>query len=343
MRSIQYMLIKNRRQFLRHGILVPRSGQRPYGAHHSLAHDLAGLSASPKESVEQDFIREISESTAHTVLISSESLWRLLRVRARAERLIGSLRSLDLDIVLVLYVRNQPQCMNSAYVQNVKSLLQASDFTVFATSAMSKEKKYAYSHWISFAETHKLTMLARPFSQPVRARGVTVDFLETLGMSSTAGIDTAIEKNVSVGPFSLEVARTLLRRIGGPDRLTPGQADQCRSAYRSEIKKRRIEDRGYCGLTTGFAAEVESRFAEDNRRFSEFAWGMPWQEVFASDVGLSFEPNDYAVTGVPADRRQLLSEVLGTLEPKVNAILSQSSAITRQRRALSALADRLKI
>lgn len=342
MRSIQFMLIKNRKQFLRHGILVPRSGQRPYGAHHSLAHDLAGLSASPGDSIKQDFIREVSESTAHTVVVSSESLWRLLRVPAQAERVIGCLRSLDLKIVLVLYVRNQPQCLNSAYVQNVKTWLQADDFPVFATQALSKKKKYAYSHWITFADAHKVTMLARPFSQPVRARGVTQDFLRTIGISSTGDIDTEIEKNVSVGPLSLEIARTLLRRIGGPDKLTRDQADKCRSAYRSELKKQGIEDRDYCGLTTDFASEVEARFAEDNDRFSQYAWGKPWHEEFASDVGRHFVPNDYAVTGVPADRRRLLDDVLATLGPRVDAILGQAQRPSK-RRMLSALADRLKL
>ena len=336
------MLNKNRKRFLKHGILVPQSGQRPYGAHHALAHDLAGLSSSPTESSEQAFIREVTESSAHTVLISSETLWPVLGVPAQAERLIGCLRSLDLDITVVAYLRNQPQYLNSSYVQNMKTWLRADEFPAFAQRARSNQGKYSYSHWIAFAQRHRVEMLARPFSEPVRRLGVTRDFLATIGLSATDSFDTAIERNVAVGPFSVEVARRLLRRMGGPNKLTRAQADQCRSALRSELKTRGIEDHGYCGLTTSFAAEVEAQFADDNSLISHFAWGKPWQDVFAFDVGQSFEPNDYSVTGVPADRRQLLGEVLDSLEPKVDAILSNSVLGTRKpSRMLSALKSRL--
>ena len=336
------MLMQNRKRFLKHGILVPESGQRPSGAHRDLVHDLAGVPAGPTENAEQRFIREVSDTCADTVLISSETLWPLLAVQAQAERLIGCLKSLDLDIVLVVYVRNQPQYMNSSYVQNVKTWLRADEFPAFARRALTQHAKYAYSHWMTFAERHKVALLARPFSQAVRKSGVTQDFLATIGVTSSSGFDTAIERNVSVGPFSVEVARTLGRRIGSPNKLTRPQADQCRWAFRSELRKRQIEDRGYCGLTTSFAAEVEQRFAEDNSRFAQFAWGKPWSEVFASDVGRSFEPNDYLMTGVPADRRQLLGEVLASLEPQIDAILSGSllSDSNRKRWTLSALKNR---
>ena len=337
--SIQSMLKKNRRQFLKHGILVPESGQRPYGAHHELVHDLAGPPAGPAGGAGQAFIREVLRSSAHTVLISSENLWPLLGVEARAERLIAALRALDLDVTLLVYVRNQPQYLNSSYVQNVKTWLRDEEFSAFARRARAQPGKFTYSRWMTFAQRHKAAMLVRPYSKPVREVGVTEDFLATIGLSSK-GFDTAIERNVAVGPFSVEVARRLMRRIGGPSRLTRLQADQCRSALRSEIKSRRIEDRGYCGLTTAFAAELEAHFAADNAALAHFAWGRPWRDMFASDVGQSFEPNDYAVTGVPADRAQLLAEVLHSLEPRVDAILSSSSPPKPKLWSLSGLRSR---
>jgi hypothetical protein len=318
------MLKKDRKRFLRHGILVPESGQGRSGSHRALVHDLAGVPQDPNDRVEQDFIREVQQSNAESILISSEFMWPLLGVRAQAERLIGSLGSLDLDVVLVVYVRNQPQYLNSSYVQSVQTWLRADDFPAFARRARTHQGKYSYSHWISFAERHHAALLARPFCESVRKDGVTRDFLATIGVSAIEGFDTAIERNVSPGPFSVEVARSLLRRIGGPKNLTRAQAEQCRAAFRSQLKKLPVEDRGYCGLTTSFAAEVEAQFAEDNARFSRFAWGRPWHEVLASDVGQSFEPNDYSVTGVPADRRQLLGEVLDRLEPEIDAIMSGS-------------------
>jgi hypothetical protein len=283
----------------------------------------------------------VGDSPAHSVVISSENLWPLLGARARAERLFGRLRALDFDIVLVVYVRNQPQYLNSAYVQNVKTLLQADDFAYFAPRALQQKRKYTYSHWIGFADRHKVEMLARPYCEAVRAGGVTRDFLATIGIAAPHELDAAVERNVSVGPFSVEVARTLLRRLGGPDKLTAPQAEQCRAAYRAELKRRRLDDHGYCGLTTAFAAEVERRCAEDNDRFARFAWGKPWHDIFASDLGRSYEPNDYAMTGVPADRRQLLAEVLAQLQPKVDAIMSGSAPGNGRWWTLSRLTSRV--
>ena len=339
------MLKKNRKQFLKHGILVPETGQRPYGAHHRLALDLAGRSECSSDSVEQEFIRELSKSSAHTVLMSSENFWPLLGVQCQAERLIGCLRSLGFEIEIVVYVRNQPQYLNSSYVQNVKTWLYSGEFFAFANRARSHRNKYTYSHWLTFAERHSVSLLVRPFSEQVRRTGVTQDLLATIGLSSAEGFNTAIERNVSVGSFAVEVARRLLRRIGGPDRLTHLQADQCRSVFQSELKYRRIDDDAYCGLTTSLAAEVETQFAEDNARLSHAAWGKPWHEMFATDVGQVFEPNDYALTGVPPDRREVLGEVLDSLGREVDAILNGSRRSRRipSRWTLSALKARLPL
>lgn len=343
--SIQLMLKKSRKRFLQHGILVPQTGQRTYGAHHRLAHDLAGLSEGSSDSVEQEFLREISRSSAHTVLMSSENFWPLLSVQHRAERLIDCLGALGFQIEVVVYVRNQPQYVNSSYVQNVKTWLYSGEFSDFAGRARSQRNKFTYSHWLTFAERHGVSLLARPFSEPVRRTGVTRDFLATIGLSSAEGFDSEIERNVSVGPFAVEVARRLVRRIGGPDRLTRLQADQCRSIFQRELKSRRVDDDVYCGLTTSLAADVETQFAEDNARFSHAAWGKPWDEVFASDVARHFEPNDYAIAGVPPGRRELLGEVIDTLGPKVDAISRGAPATGRKtvRSALSSLKARLPL
>lgn len=327
MRTIQFLLKKNRKRLLREDILVPTSGQRPYGAHHDLAYDLAGLQKDSAGSGEEAFITEVAASPARTVLISSENLWPILVNRKSGERVLQRLRSMDFEIAIVLYVRNQPQYLNSSYVQNVKTLLWGGGFPAFAHHALSNTKKFYYSHWIRWSKLYGAEMLVRPYSAEVRGTGIPVDFLTTIGLTSTKRLDTAIERNVSVGPFSVETARSLLRLVGGPDQLDAWQAEQCRSVFWSELKRHGVKDRGYCGLTTSFAAEVEQRFAEDNLRFSEFAWGRPWRDVFASDIGLSYQSNDYAATGVPIEQRSRLRDLLASLEPKLRTILGQKPGL----------------
>ena len=320
--SIQFVLKENRKQFLKDGFLVPESGQTAMGAHRPLAFSLSGMQAPPEAaSAEQDLVREVSDSDAHSVLISSEFLWTILTHEDRAKRLIGQLRSLGLDITIVMYVRNQPQYINSFYQHNA-NFRGNCDFSSFASRAQRNKRMYTYSRWIAFAETHDVPLLARPFSEEVRKRGVIEDFLTTAGLASASHYNTAVELRRSVGPFRVAVAQSLMQRVGDPKRLTEQQASECRRVVSGELKRRKIDDRGYCGLTTELAEEIEQKFSDDNARFSQFAWGKPWNEVFASDVGQIFKPNDYSMTGIPADRRQLLSEVLASLEPKIDAILA---------------------
>jgi len=321
--SIQYMLRKNRRRFLKHGFLVPESGQSRNGAHRILVHELAGRPLDETEGVSQKFDHEVRKSDAHTVLISSEFMWPILRVPSQAERLIGHIRAMGFDVSLVVYLRNQPQFINSSYVQASTALQQGDEFLPFVNRGFARNNHYAYSHWITIAERHGLTVLARPFSQTVRRGGVLEDFLTTIGVPSPGKFDTAVERNRSAGPFTVAVARELVRRIGTPGRLTPRQTAACRKAFRAEFRQLDIDDYDYCGLTTPLAAEIEQRYFDDNARFAAFAWGTSWQEMFSSDLGQSYEVNDYAVTGVPPERRALMAEVLGRLEPEIDAVLAR--------------------
>lgn len=321
--SIQFMLKQNRGRLLKQGILFPESGRGRNGAHRVLVYALAGRPLNESEGVSQKFEREVRESDAQTLLISSEFLWPVLADQSRAQCLVERLRSMGFEVTLLMYLRNQPQFFNSSYSQTATSLQHDEEFQPFVKRGFMNKRHYTYSHWGTTALRHGVNLLARPFSQTVRKRGVIEDFLTTIGVPSFSGFDMAIERNRSAGPFAVAVARALVRRMGGPARLADWQLPACRKAFRTEMRQHGIEESAYCGLTTPLAAEIEQRCSEDNARFAEFAWGTSWEEMFASDIGQSYEPNDYDVTGVPPERRELLANVVGRLQPKIDAILAQ--------------------
>jgi hypothetical protein len=321
--SIQYVLKKDRKRFLKHGILVPQSGQGSGGAHRTLAYTLAGLPVPPEDDgAEEAFVHELAASPAETVLISSEFLSRILCHPRQGARLLGRLRSLELDVTVLIYVRNQTQFLNSSYAQAVKSFRQGGEFAGFACQAIDSSRKHSYSRWADFSATHQMPVLARPFSEAVRRTGLIEDFLRTVGVASARGFDTTAALNNSVGPFSVAVARSLLGRLGGPERLTKPQASRCRAALLAALETAGIEDRGYCGLTSDLAREIERAFAADNGVFARFAWGKSWSEVFVSEMGLNFEPNDYSVTGLPAEHRPLFDSLLARLDREIKVILA---------------------
>lgn len=342
--SVQSVLMRNRGRFLKDGILVPHSGQTASGSHRYLAYDLAGLPV-PRYAVAADrnLGAEVARSEAETVLISSEFLWSILARHEAAQRLLARLRALDLDVTVLLYVRNQPQYFNSIY-QHDANFRRLRALPTFLRGARRNEARYGYSRWLDFARAHDLPLLVRPFSAEVREAGVVEDFLTAVGVSTADDYDTKVELRRSVGPFTVAAAQSLMGRFEDPKGLSEQQASDCRQALRAELRRRHIVDQGYCGLTSEFAAEVEEAFQEDNARFSHAAWGKPWQEVFATDVARHFEPNDYAIAGVPPDRRALLGEVLDSLGPEVDAILSGSRTRGKPKPwMLSALRARLPL
>lgn len=319
--SVQSVLKANRERLLADGILVPRSGQTASGSHRHLAFSLAGLPVPREaEAAGRDLEREIAASDAGTVLISSEFLWSILARPEGAERVLGALKGLGLDVTILLYVRNQPQFLNSMY-QHDANFRRRRSFATFVGAARRNLSRYGYSRWIELARIQSVPLLVRPFSEDLRRQSVIEDFLAAVGVPSAGRYDTAVALRRSVGPFTVAVAQSLMEQLGEAGKLTEKQASGCRHALRDELRRRGIADHGYCGLTTGLAAEIEGCFAEDNGRFAEFAWGKPWNEAFACDVGRSFEPNDYAVTGIPAERIALFDEVVASLAPRIHAIM----------------------
>ncbi|PWE21730.1 hypothetical protein DF188_05820 [Aliarcobacter skirrowii] len=115
--SIQDMLVRNYDLFLKQDVLVPKSGIKYGMAHHGLA-NLAeeDFSLETKENYE-DLIKEIDESNAKTVIISSE-LFSYVKPRY-IEQIHQYLNKYDVKIVF--YVREQVKLFESGYLQNLKA------------------------------------------------------------------------------------------------------------------------------------------------------------------------------------------------------------------------------
>lgn len=327
--SIQSVLKRNQALFLQHGILVPTAGQSGKGVHPSLVHKLAGLPVRPEwERADESFVRELKETSPHTVIISAEFMWKLTQEKAKSDHLIESLRSLGLDIELLCYVRNQPQFLNSAYSQGVKTFQHGMRFDRYVKHQISRIGRLTYTKQIKVAEEHGVRLTARPFSAEIRKKGLIEDFLNTVGVSSPDAFIQDAHFNQSVGPLYIATARKLFRQVVGKRKLTMLQARECVRALRKEVDLRGIEEPSYMGLTADLAQEIQQFYRESNDRFAQFAWGRSWSEVFASDVAQTFESNDFDSIPATADRRTTVREIADQLAPKLEKILNDEQLST---------------
>ena len=291
--SIQWFLQENRTELLNHGYFVPGSETRR-GAHHSLAESLAGLEVGEhREPLVAASIAAIAETPAQAIVISSEALEGLLRNQQHAETFFDGIRELNLEPKLILFPRNQAQWINSSYPQTVQAFRGCDSFDSCAVG-FAQSPGARFSPWIGLAEAHGAELIARPFSKETIAIGVVPEFLQSIGLSSSQFRDTEIRRNEAVGPFTVSVAREVLRAITEPQQpLTFLQAKQCKMELAAYLQRNGWIDRGYCGLSTLLARHVEKELRPDNDAFAQRVWSKSWAEVFDADVTEEFTPNDF--------------------------------------------------
>ena len=288
--SIQWFLQENRAELLKHGYFVPES-ETKRGAHHALAEGLAGLEVGDhREPLVARSIAAISETPAPAIIISSEALEGLLRNRHHAEIFFNRVRRLNLQPKFILFPRNQPQWINSSYASTVKSFRRSDSFETCAIRfAQSPDARF--SRWIRLAETHGAELITWPFSKETLRRGVIPEFLHGIGITSLQFRDRAVRRNEAVGPFTVSVARQVLRSVG--KEMTWLQAKKCKVELANYLHQNGCTDNGYCGLSTALARHVEEELRSDNDVFAQRVWGKSWADVFAADVTEQFTPNDF--------------------------------------------------
>ena len=290
--SIQWFLQENGAELLKQGYFVPES-ETKRGAHHALAEALAGLDVGEhREPLVTRSIRAIAETPAEVIMISSEALEGLLRNRRHTKAFFNRIRELSLEPKLILFPRNQPQWINSSYASSVKSFRRSDSFQLGALQ-FARSSDARFSRWIELAETYDAELIARPFSKQTIARGVIPEFLRSIGITSSQFRDRAVRRNEAVGPFTVSVAREVLRSIG--KEMTWLQAKKCKVALAGYLRHNNCTDAGYCGLSTMLARHIEEELRCDNDGFAQGVWGKGWADVFAADVTEQFTPNDFEV------------------------------------------------
>jgi hypothetical protein len=291
--SIQWFLQENRAELLKHGYFVPESATK-HGAHHAIARKLCGQELRDHEqSAAAKFARALDETPSEAIVISSEALEGLLRKRDYARVFFTRIGELNLKPKLVLFPRNQSRWINSSYSSVVKTFRRSESFQAFAPK-LTQHFSVRYSPWIDLADAHHAELIARPFTRKTIARGVVPEFLLAIGINSSQFPDADIRRNEAAGPFTVSVARDVLRSIGGAGKqLKWLQAMRCKTKLATYLGEKGLADTGYCGLTTALARHIERELRSDNDVFAQRVWGRPWVEIFTADIGEEFMPNDF--------------------------------------------------
>jgi hypothetical protein len=291
--SIQWFLQENRAELLRLGYFVPES-ETTHGAHHALVGKLCGQELqAEQQSVAAKFAQALDKTPAQIVVLSSEALEGGLRNRDYAKTFFSRIRELNLEPKLILFPRNQPQWINSSYSSMIKGFRRSESFEAFA-SGVTQLPTAKFSRWIELADVYAAELIAVPFTSETVTRGVVPAFLKSIGISASEFRDAQIRRNEAVGPFTVSVARSVLRLICETGKqLKWLQARRCKAKLAAYLREKGLADSGYCGLTTALARRIEEQLKSDNDAFAERIWSKPWAEIFGADVSEEFTPNDF--------------------------------------------------
>jgi len=319
--SIQWFLKQNRAELLKYGYFVPESGTN-HGAHHAIARKLCGQELrSHEQSAAAEFARALDETPSEAVVISSEALEGLLRNRDYAKTLFARIGELSLEPKLVLFPRNQSQRINSSYSSAVKTFRRSEPFESFVQGA-TQGFVFRHTPLIELADAHNAELIARPFTRKAVARGVVSEFLQAIGLDPSEFRDTNVRRNEAAGPFTVDVARGVMRLINGTGKqLKWLQAMRCKTKLAAYLWEEGLADAGYCGLTTALARQIETELRPDNDAFAQRVWGRPWAEIFAADIGREFTPNDFEICRPDESTERRLRRAIREMTAIVEEIL----------------------
>jgi len=293
--SIQWFLKQHRAELLKYGYFVPESGATN-GAHHAIVRKLCDQELRDhQQSAAAKFARALNDIPSEAIVISSEVLEGILTNRDYANVFFTRIGELNLEPKLVLFPRNQSQVINSRYSEVVKGFQQSDPFQDFVLR-VTRDFSVRYSPWIDLADAYDAELIARPFTRETIARGVVPEFLLAIGLNSSQFRDADIRRNESAGPFTISVARGVLRSIGSTGKqLKWLQTVRCKNKLTAYLEEKALADTGYCGLTTALARHIERELRSDNDAFAQRVWRKPWSEIFATDIGREFTPNDFEI------------------------------------------------
>ena len=319
--SIQWFLKENRAELLKHGYFVPES-RNISGGHHPLVRQLCGQAMPPhqRETVTR-FASAIKDTSCEAIVISSETLDDLLVNQNCAGQFFSRMEEFNLKPKLVFFPRNQSQVLNSRYTEVIKAFHRSERFETFVQTEI-RHPSFRYAHLIVLADAFKSELIAQPFTEETITRGVVPEFLRAIDIDPAQFQDMDVRRNPSAGPFTVSVARDVLRSLGSEARgLTWLQASRCGKKFAAYLEERDLADSGYCGLTTALARHIETEWRPDNDAFAQAAWGKSWAEVFPDDVGREFKPNDFEVCAPGWAVRRRLRRAVRQMKTMVREIL----------------------
>jgi hypothetical protein len=215
------------------------------------------------------------------VLISGEQFTQILARRRVHQHLLTLLDQEGFRLGVAVFLRDQPDYINSRFVHSTRRFYHALDFEDYVRAQLADRKHiYNYNRLFFGLATHPLIQtyflpygreLGDPFERLLSALGVD---------PPSAGWQAADpdKTNVQPGCRAVWLAQRIsarLQHLGMDSRSLVNTGDVVR---RIATREDWSDDR-YCGFNQESAAAVAAHYARSNHRFARRVWGCDWGQM----------------------------------------------------------------
>lgn len=227
------------------------------------------------------------------LLVSNEALSHLLASDVRngssvclGQWLTGILHDYGYEIILIAFIRDQPDYLNSQYVQHVKNFSISMKFEDYVISMMNHTKNrgecdpYRLFGWImndSRLQSRFLPFGVHQDNDPFK------QFLSVLGVDHQIGWRKRRPSNLQLGRLATETALHASLLLNESNLSCSSKKDRRtlsdflkRSGNRMAWSRERFN-----GLTPVMYQTIRSHYREANDRFARTVWGVQsWSDLF---------------------------------------------------------------
>lgn len=307
--AIQEYLKANRAHLAERGLLVPEAGADNGGRHLPLVRALTQEEVSRKVAASPEAVAaELAAAPDRDAVISCEVLENVLPAT------LPFFRSLGREVTVVLYVRNQPQRMNSAYAQEAR-MLRAEHGFLDSVMRTLMDSRLRHSSWLARADLDPGEIMFRPYAGAIRS-DVIGDFLATLGIDRTGLPSTeATRSNTALSAVGVAALR-MLSRWAADRALTVKVPERNAIVELVEEADAALGLPPFQGFDPAAFDYVVRNYHGDNQWFAQQAWGRSWTEVFAADLVPLDSPTEIDIDGERTPELRQARDLFHTIRVK---------------------------
>jgi hypothetical protein len=250
------------------------------------------------------------------VLLISEDAYAPLQEPANVKRLVEFAHSENMDVQVVLIVREQLDLLNQAYCEQVMALETSDDFDTFVRQAIDSGT-YDYAHaFQALLDADDVTVVAVPYSRLATNEPAQVLLRE-------AGIDLPLPSARSprpeptvVGPVLVTATRLLHKRLTRLGRRVRSHRrvalSKAGNRLRAKARAHSWDDTPFWGWTPELTDVATQSFRDGNAAFAARTWNGDWPDAAPE--------RSYTKPDLPARGAAVVVDVMDTIQAVIDKL-----------------------